>query len=285
MPVALDRAVLRPSWQAAHLLVVTCRFLPLRVTGILENCLVGRHALSGLLSRTSLCKLSEYMLTRFPTTDSGMGAAHLRKSPRLCCFSIDGVEIFKCRKIRVASGRHWQHGFHQNPRSSQWRWSLSSSAWLLLSTRFLLSLFKRCRTCNYLENGNSWINATSHSGNAGEFWRTWTLDPQFEREPSGAQSQHLTQLGGKQRGQSVTTGAIRHFPATSNIPQYLQFQDLNRKKETFLLLLSFRTENILKLKKDQEVFICINIYSSLSNLPRNTNFLNSKTQPFRATRN
>lgn len=51
----------------------------------------------------------------------------------------------------------------------------------------------------------------------------------------------------------------------------------------FLLLLSFWTENILKLKKDQEVFVCINIYPSLSNLPRSSNFLNSKNQPFHAT--
>lgn len=33
------------------------------------------------------------------------------------------------------------------------------------------------------------------------------------------------------------------------------------QEKTFLLLLSFWTENILKLKKDQEVFVCINIYT------------------------
>lgn len=58
-----------------------------------------------------------------------------------------------------------------------------------------------------------------------------------------------------------------------------------KTQKTFLLLLSFWTETVLKLKKDQEVFVCINIYSSLSNLPRSTNFLNSKNQPFHATRN
>lgn len=41
---------------------------------------------------------------------------------------------------------------------------------------------------------------------------------------------------------------------------------MQEKKKTFLLLLSFWTENIVKLKKDQDVFVCINIYSSLSNL-------------------
>lgn len=32
----------------------------------------------------------------------------------------------------------------------------------------LFSLFKRCRACNYLEDGNPWLDATTHSGNAGE---------------------------------------------------------------------------------------------------------------------
>lgn len=105
------------------------------------------------------------------------------------------------------------------------------SAYPRFSTRSLCSLFKRCGTCNYLENGNSWIDATSHSGNAGEFWRTWTLNPKFKWEYSRAQSQHLTQLSGKQRCQSVTIGAIRHFSATSNIPQYLQFRDLKCKEK------------------------------------------------------
>lgn len=132
-------------------------------------------------------------------------------------------------EISIGSGRPWKH--HFQPCLSRWRLVPSYSALLLISTRFLLSLFKRCRTCNYLENGNSWINATSHSGNAGEFWRTWTLDPKFKWEHSRAQSQHLTQLSGKQWCQSVTTGAIRHFPATSNIPQYLQFRDLKLQEE------------------------------------------------------
>lgn len=58
------------------------------------------------------------------------------------------------------------------------------------------------------------------------------------------------------------------------------------QEKTFLLLLSFWTENILKLEKDQEVFICINIY-----LPHCVTYLEIQTlqvlkyQPFHATRN
>ena len=152
------------------------------------------------------------------------------------------------------------------------------SPWLRISTRFLWSLSKRCRTCNYLENGNSRLDAPSHSGNAGEFWRTWALDPKLKWEHSRAQSQRLARLRGEQRCWSVTTAAIRHFLATSNIPQYLHSWDWKCKEKTFSLLLSFWTENIFKLKKDQEVFICINMYPSLSDLPRSTNFLNSKNQ-------
>lgn len=32
----------------------------------------------------------------------------------------------------------------------------------------ILSLSKRCRACNYLEDGNPWLDAAAHSGNAGE---------------------------------------------------------------------------------------------------------------------
>lgn len=62
------------------------------------------------------------------------------------------------------------------------------------------------------------------------------------------------------------------FQLLQTFPSTFSSRIENARKKTFLLLLSFWTENILKLKKDQEIFICINIYSSLSNLPRNTTF-------------
>lgn len=161
-------------------------------------------------------------------------------------------------------------------------WSLCILACPYL-TSFLLSLKKRCRTCNYLENGNSWIDAASHSGNAGEFWRTWTLDPKFKWEHSRAQSQCLTQLSGQQWSQPVTAAAVRHFQLLQTFPRTFSSQ-VKMQGRHFYCCLVFGLKYV-KLKKDQEVFICINIYSLLCNLPRNTNFSNSEIQPFHATRN
>lgn len=168
--------------------------------------------------------------------------------------------------------------------SHTWEWMLVPLyPGVFVSNKFSIIPPKRCRTCNYLENGNSWINATSHSGNAGEFWGTWTLDPKFKWEHSRAQSQCLTQLSGQQWSQSVTAAAVRHFQLLQTFPRTFSSQ-VKMQGKHFYCCLVFGLKYV-KFKKDQEVFICINIYSLLCNLPRNTNFSNSEIQPFHATRN
>lgn len=83
----------------------------------------------------------------------------------------------------------------------------------------LFSLSKRCRACNYLEDGNPWLDAAAHSGNAGELWRARALDPQLQRAHGGAQPQRLPQLRGAQRRRPVPTAAVRHFLATPTFPR------------------------------------------------------------------
>lgn len=85
--------------------------------------------------------------------------------------------------------------------------------------RILFSLSKRCRACNYLEDGNPWFDAAAHSGNAGELWRARALDPQLGRTHGGAQPQRLPQLGGAQRRRPVPAAAVRHVLATPTFPR------------------------------------------------------------------
>lgn len=64
-----------------------------------------------------------------------------------------------------------------------------------------------------------------------------------------------------------TVGSVSHHLCNKTFSSYFKHSPVpsvpgfKMQEKTFLLLLSFWTENILKLKKDQEVFVCINIYT------------------------